>query len=254
MWMAIGLIGLFGIFVCIIWLVIRFIGRKSLIPTVIGMLSCAILCFGGVGIGAAIEGAETENNTNEPQKPVQVANVKNEEPEEQLPISEPEENEPEEPKQDEENKGDSQDQPPPVAAQPEPKLGPEPVPESKPESKPTPSPAPDSTPASEPILTPKDNSTSSNSGSGSSGNKGGSSGGKSGSSGGSSGEWGDESTTNEITGSLSRAAYWTPNGKSYHFSETCPSLSRSRDIKSGTLQDALNAGKTDPCNNCANGS
>jgi len=71
---------------------------------------------------------------------------------------------------------------------------------------------------------------------------------------GSSGIWGSSSTTNEITGGLGQTAYWTSGGKSYHFSAGCPSLSRSANIKTGTLQDALNAGKTDPCNNCANGS
>lgn len=69
-----------------------------------------------------------------------------------------------------------------------------------------------------------------------------------------SGNWGKDSTTNEITGSLSRAAYWVSGGKSYHFSNGCPSLSKSTNIQTGTLQDALNAGKTDPCNNCAGGS
>lgn len=68
-----------------------------------------------------------------------------------------------------------------------------------------------------------------------------------------SGNWGEDSTTKEITGSLSRTAYWVNGGKSYHFTKDCPSLSRSTNIKSGTLQDALNAGKTDPCNNCAGG-
>lgn len=68
------------------------------------------------------------------------------------------------------------------------------------------------------------------------------------------GNWGEESTTNEITGSLSKTAYWVTSGKSYHFSQNCPSLARSNDIQTGTLQEALNAGKTDPCNNCANGS
>lgn len=65
--------------------------------------------------------------------------------------------------------------------------------------------------------------------------------------------WGEEKTTNEITGPLSQTSYWTPNGKSYHFSKGCPSLSRSKTIFSGTLSDALDAGKTDPCNNCAGG-
>lgn len=63
--------------------------------------------------------------------------------------------------------------------------------------------------------------------------------------------WGENTTTIEITGDLSRTAYWTPRGKSYHFSRSCPSLSRSQNVKEGTLQEAINAGKTDPCNNCA---
>lgn len=63
--------------------------------------------------------------------------------------------------------------------------------------------------------------------------------------------WGEDTTTIEITGDLSRTAYWTPRGKSYHFSRSCPSLSRSQNVKDGTLQEALDAGKTDPCNNCA---
>lgn len=70
----------------------------------------------------------------------------------------------------------------------------------------------------------------------------------------SSGTWGESSTTNEITGSLDRKSYWVDGGKSYHFSSGCPSLSKSKNIREGTLQDALNAGKTDPCNNCAGGS
>lgn len=65
--------------------------------------------------------------------------------------------------------------------------------------------------------------------------------------------WGENDTTYKITGSLSQATYWTPNGKSYHFSKNCPSLSRSKTINSGTLSDALDEGKTDPCNNCADG-
>ena len=65
--------------------------------------------------------------------------------------------------------------------------------------------------------------------------------------------WGEDQTTSEITGPLSVTAFWTENGKSYHFSLQCPSLSRSKHILQGTLQEALSAGKTDPCNNCANG-
>lgn len=70
----------------------------------------------------------------------------------------------------------------------------------------------------------------------------------------SSGTWGDISTTDEITGSLDQTSYWTKGGKSYHFSLDCPSLSQSTNIQTGTLQDALDAKKTDPCNHCAGGS
>ena len=104
----------------------------------------------------------------------------------------------------------------------------DPTPAPTPTPKPTPAPTPKPTPSTAP----------SNGSSGGNGNN---------------GSWGNDSTTNEITGSLSRTAYWTSGGKSYHFSKSCPSLSRSKNVKSGTLQDALNAGKKDPCNNCAGG-
>ena len=48
----------------------------------------------------------------------------------------------------------------------------------------------------------------------------------------------------------SRIVYWVPNGKSYHYRKDCSTLSRSKTILSGTLQQALDAGKTDPCNVC----
>lgn len=38
------------------------------------------------------------------------------------------------------------------------------------------------------------------------------------------------STTNEITGSLDRTAYWVDDGKSYHFSSGCRSLAKSKNI------------------------
>lgn len=44
--------------------------------------------------------------------------------------------------------------------------------------------------------------------------------------------------------------YWTPGGKSYHTTSECSTLSRSKTILSGTLDEALAAGKTDPCNIC----
>lgn len=63
--------------------------------------------------------------------------------------------------------------------------------------------------------------------------------------------WGTDQTTADITGPLSKTSYWTSGGKSYHFNRNCPSLSRSKNVHSGTLQDALDAGKKDPCDNCA---
>ena len=66
-----------------------------------------------------------------------------------------------------------------------------------------------------------------------------------------SGPWGVDETTDETIGSVSRTVYWVPNGKSYHFNRSCPSLSRSDEIERGTLQEARAAGKKDPCNNCA---
>ena len=39
--------------------------------------------------------------------------------------------------------------------------------------------------------------------------------------------------------------YWTPNGKSYHSTKDCPTLSRSKVIYEG-----YNCPKTDPCNVC----
>lgn len=66
-----------------------------------------------------------------------------------------------------------------------------------------------------------------------------------------SGPWGEDETTDETIGSSSCTVYWVPNGKSYHFSRSCPSLSRSDEIERGTLQEARAAGKKDPCNNCA---
>ena len=49
--------------------------------------------------------------------------------------------------------------------------------------------------------------------------------------------------------------YWTKYGHSYHFSLDCQSLRNSRreNIYSGTLDEALYANRTDPCDFCANG-
>ena len=45
----------------------------------------------------------------------------------------------------------------------------------------------------------------------------------------------------------SSKVYWTPNGKSYHSTKNCPTLSRSKTILEGTIKQS---GKHDPCDKC----
>lgn len=56
-----------------------------------------------------------------------------------------------------------------------------------------------------------------------------------------------------LTGDLTDPAYWTQYGKSYHFDVDCSTITRSLKIYSGTLADAIEAKKLDPCNICAYG-
>ena len=45
--------------------------------------------------------------------------------------------------------------------------------------------------------------------------------------------------------------YWVPKGNSYHAIDWCYTLTQSsNDIRSGTLDEAILAGKTDPCSKC----
>ena len=44
--------------------------------------------------------------------------------------------------------------------------------------------------------------------------------------------------------------YWVPDGKSYHSIEWCYTLSNSDTILSGTLEDAIEKGKSDSCSKC----
>ncbi|MDU3406702.1 DNA/RNA non-specific endonuclease [Clostridium sp.] len=62
----------------------------------------------------------------------------------------------------------------------------------------------------------------------------------------------NNTTTNESsnnTGSTSNSGivYWTPKGGSYHTRKSCPTLSRSKTILEGTIQES---GKSDPCDKC----
>ena len=61
----------------------------------------------------------------------------------------------------------------------------------------------------------------------------------------------EEADENGYTGD----AYWTKYGHSYHFSLECQALRNSKreNIYSGTLQEALDANRTDPCDFCADG-
>ena len=47
--------------------------------------------------------------------------------------------------------------------------------------------------------------------------------------------------------SSSSTVYWTPNGKSYHTTKNCSTLSRSKTILEGTISAS---GKNDPCDRC----
>lgn len=62
----------------------------------------------------------------------------------------------------------------------------------------------------------------------------------------------NNTTTNESsnnTGSTNNSGivYWTPKGKSYHTTKSCSTLSRSKTILEGTIQES---GKSDPCDKC----
>lgn len=56
-------------------------------------------------------------------------------------------------------------------------------------------------------------------------------------------------TTINNSGSTSSPGkvYWTPNGNSYHTTKSCSTLSRSKTILEGTIQES---GKNDPCDRC----
>lgn len=59
----------------------------------------------------------------------------------------------------------------------------------------------------------------------------------------------NKNSTNESQSSANNSAivYWTPNGKSYHTTKNCSTLSRSKTILSGTISES---GKYDPCDRC----
>lgn len=56
--------------------------------------------------------------------------------------------------------------------------------------------------------------------------------------------------TDESSRQKETTVYWTPKGKSYHSTSGCRTLSRSKKIISGTLDEALAEGKDDSCDVC----
>lgn len=44
--------------------------------------------------------------------------------------------------------------------------------------------------------------------------------------------------------------FWVENGKSYHSTKDCVALMKSKNIYSGSLQEAYEEGKIDPCSKC----
>ncbi len=57
----------------------------------------------------------------------------------------------------------------------------------------------------------------------------------------------DAANVKDTTPDKGEVVYWTPSGKSYHKTEDCQALSRSKTILSGTLEES---GKDDPCDHC----
>ena len=57
----------------------------------------------------------------------------------------------------------------------------------------------------------------------------------------------DESGTDDETADT---VYWVKSGEVWHITDKCTSLSRSKDIRSGSIRDAMLAGKTRVCKKC----
>lgn len=57
----------------------------------------------------------------------------------------------------------------------------------------------------------------------------------------------NQSSNSNVNSNNYNTVYWTPNGKSYHTTRGCPTLSRSKTVLSGTIQQS---GKSDPCDRC----
>lgn len=49
---------------------------------------------------------------------------------------------------------------------------------------------------------------------------------------------------------IDAVVYWVSGGKVYHSTDKCPALARSTNIKAGTVEQAIAAGKKNPCKDC----
>ena len=57
-------------------------------------------------------------------------------------------------------------------------------------------------------------------------------------------------SNNSTKTNLERVVYFTPKGKSYHYTRSCRTLSKSKTILQGTIQEAVQSGHGDPCDVC----
>lgn len=57
--------------------------------------------------------------------------------------------------------------------------------------------------------------------------------------------------SNNKSSKTSKIVYFTPKGKVYHYKKDCSALSNSKNILEGSLKDAKNQGKNNPCEKCA---
>ena len=61
-------------------------------------------------------------------------------------------------------------------------------------------------------------------------------------------QYGEEDITRDENGNI--IVWWTQYGKSMHLDENCYYIADSTTKKSGTIAEAIEAGKKDPCDNC----
>lgn len=57
-------------------------------------------------------------------------------------------------------------------------------------------------------------------------------------------------TDGDVTSPDDGTVYWVKGGEVWHIKKTCQSLSRSKNILSGSVDDAVAAGKTRVCKKC----